>query len=99
MSVLTATAGLLDQFPDAVRAACDCLTIRDLRFTRIRVHLKLAEHPVANDFQMKLAHSGDDGLSGIFVGVNAKSGIFLGESLQRDPHFFLIQFCLWLNRH
>src|SRR5207245_3469302 len=95
VTVLSATAGLLDQFPDAVRAACDCLTIRDLRFARVRVHFELTEHTIANDFQMQLAHSGDDGLSAIFVGVSAKRRMFLCAWLRRQPASVLTLFCLW----
>ena len=75
------------------------LAIRDLRFARICVHFELAEHAIANDFQVQLAHAGDDRLAGIFVRVNAECRIFLSETLQRDPHLFLIQFCLWLDSH
>src|SRR5207249_6611833 len=44
VAVLSATAGLLNQFPDALSAACDRLTIRDLWFACIRVHFELTEH-------------------------------------------------------
>ncbi len=99
MAILTATARLLDQFPHAVRVRRDRFTIRDLRFSRICVHFELAEHAVTNDFEMQLAHAGDNRLAGIFMRINAKGRILFGESLQRDCHFFLVQFCFWLNRH
>ena len=99
MAVLTATAGLLDQFADAMRAAGDGFAIRDLRFTRIRIDFEFAEHAVANDFQMQLAHACNDRLAGIFMGVNAEGRIFFREPLQSDAHFFLIQLCLRLDRH
>src|SRR6266513_3768752 len=99
MAVLTAPARLLDQFADAVRATSDSLAIRDLRFTRIRIHLEFAEHPIANDLQMQLAHACNDGLAGIFMGVNAEGWILFREPLQRYAHFFLIQLRLRLDRH
>ncbi len=67
VAVLTAAARLLDQLPDAVRAGRDRFTIRDLRFAGVRIDLEFAEHAVANNFQVQLAHSGDDRLAGIFV--------------------------------
>ena len=88
VAVLTATAGLLDQLAYAVRAAGDRFAIGDLRLARVRVHLELAEHAVANDFEMQLAHAGDDRLAGVFVRVNAEGRIFFGETLQRDRPSF-----------
>ena len=88
VAVLTAAAGLLDQFAFAMRAAGDRFAIRDLRFARVRVHLELAEHAVANDFQMQLAHAGDDRLAGVFVRVDAESRIFFGQTLQARCPFF-----------
>ena len=99
MSILTAAAGLFNQLADAVRVRGDRFAIGDLRLARVGVHFELAKHPVANDFQVQLAHPGDDGLAGVFVRINAESRVFFCEALQRSRHFFLIQFCLRLNRH
>ncbi len=82
-----------------MRIAGDRFAISDLRLARIRIHFELTEHPVANDFEVQLAHPGDDRLTGIFMRINAERWVLLRESLQRDCHFFLIQFCLWLDRH
>src|ERR1700731_3870485 len=87
MAVLTSTARLFDQLADAVRVGGDCFPIRDLRFARVRVHFEFAEHAVANDFQMQLAHAGDDGLAGVFVGVNLEGRIFLGQTRRRPALF------------
>ena len=99
MAVLTATAGLLDQLAFAVRAAGDGFAISDLRLARVRVDLELAEHAVANDFQMQLAHAGDDRLAGVFVGVRHGRSDLLPQPLQRDAHLFLVQLRLRLDRH
>ena len=88
MAILTAAAGLLDQLAYAVRAAGDCFAIRDLRFARVGVDFEFAEHAVANDFKMQLAHAGDDRLAGVFVRVNAERRIFFSQTLQRDRPFF-----------
>src|SRR5207248_6498323 len=71
VAVLTATTGLFDQLANAVRTRGNSLAIRDLRFARVCVYLELAEHPVANDLQVQLAHPGDNRLTGVFVRVNA----------------------------
>ena len=68
VAVLTAAAGLLDQFAFAVGRLGDRFAIGDLRLARVGVDLEFAEHAVANDFQMQLAHAGDDRLAGVFVG-------------------------------
>ena len=99
MAILTATAGLFDQLANTVRARGNGLAIRDLRFARVCVDFELAEHTIANDFQMQLAHAGDDRLARVFVRVNAECRIFFGKTLQCDAHLFLIQFCLWLDGH
>ena len=84
---MTAAAGLLDQLAFAVRPAGDGFAIGDLRLARVRVDLELAEHAVADDFQVQLTHAGDDRLAGIFVGVNTERRIFFGEALERVAIF------------
>ena len=90
VAVLTATARLLDQLANAVRVGRDRFTIGDLRFAGVGIDFEFAKHAVANNFQMQLAHAGDDCLAGIFVCINAEGRIFFGETLQRDRHLFLI---------
>src|SRR5438132_984441 len=87
VAVLTPAAGLFDQLANTVRTARDRFAIRDLRFARIRVDFEFAEHAVPDNFQMQLSHAGNDRLASIFVGVNAKSRVFLGQTLQGDAHF------------
>jgi hypothetical protein len=99
VAVLTATTGLFDQFTNTVRTRGNGLAIRDLRFARVRVDFEFAEHSIANDFQVQLAHPGNDRLAGVFMCVNSECRIFFGKTLQRDAHFFLIQFRLWLDGH
>src|SRR5205085_5788880 len=75
------------------------LPISDLGFAGVRIYFELPEHSVADNFEMQFAHAGDDGLAGVLVRIHAESWIFFSQALQRDAHFFLIQLCLWLNRH
>ena len=46
---------------------------------------------------MKLAHTGDYGLTRLFVGVGLEGGIFLCQLLKRDSHLFLTGFGLRLD--
>ena len=39
---------------------------------------------------MQLAHTGNDGLAGLFVGLDAERWIFLSQALQGNTHFFLV---------
>ena len=99
VAVLAAATGLLDQFAFAVRRRGDRLAIGDLRLARVRVDLELAQHAVANDLEVQLAHAGDDRLAGVFVGEDLEGRIFFGQPLQRDRHLFLVLLRLRLDRH
>ncbi len=88
VAVLTATAGLLDELAFAVGRRGDRFAIGDLRLAGVGVHLELAQHAVADDFEVQLAHAGDDRLAGFFVGEDAEGRIFFGEALQRDRPSF-----------
>jgi hypothetical protein len=81
VAVLTAPARLLDQLALAVCWRGDRLAVSDLRLARVRVDLELAEHTIADDLQVELAHSGDDCLAGVFVREDFESRIFFREAL------------------
>ena len=51
---------------------------------------KLALHAVDDDFQVQLAHAGDDGLARLFVGTHAEGRVFGGQTRQGDAHLFLV---------
>jgi len=52
-----------------------------LRCPGVAIHLEFALEPVANDFQVQLAHARDDELAGFLVVETAERRIFLGEPL------------------
>src|SRR5713226_6974663 len=54
---------------------------------------------VANDFQVQLAHAGDDELAGFFVGEAAKRRVLFREALQPFGHFFPVGLGLGFNGH
>ena len=99
MAVLAAAAGLLDELAYAVGGLGDGFAIGDLRLAGVRIHLELAQHAVADDFQVQLAHAGDDRLAGVFVGEDAEGRVFFGETLEGDAHFFLVDLGLGLDGH
>ncbi len=98
VAVLAAATGLLDELAFAVRRLGDRFAIGDLRLAGVRLHLELAQHAVADDFQVQLAHAGDDRLAGFFVGEDAERRIFFREALERDAHLFLVDLGLRLDR-
>ena len=99
VAVLTASAGLLDQFSFAVGRGENGFLVGDLRFAGVRLDLELAHHAVADNFEVQLAHARDDRLAGFLVGEDAESRVFLGEALQCDTHLFLVDFGLRLDGH
>ena len=57
----------------------NCFAVGHLWLTDGRVDLELTEHAVDEHLEMQFAHSGDDGLRGVFVGTNLEGRIFFGE--------------------
>ena len=99
MAVLTAAAGLLDEFALAVGWREDGFLVSDLRLAGVRLDLELAHEAVADDFEVEFAHAGDDGLAGVFVRENAEGRVFLSEALESVGHLFLIDLGLRLDGH
>ena len=46
---------------------------------------------------MKLTHTGDDGLTGLFIGIALKGRILFCKLLKSDTHLFLTCFGLRLD--
>ena len=82
MTVLPFPAGLSDKFTfNILHRFTQGFTVGDLRTTNVRLNAKLALHTVDDDLQMQLAHPGDDGLTGLFVRVQAERRIFRRQAL------------------
>ncbi len=86
LTLTTALAGILGILIDSLG---DGLLVGDLRRADIRLDLELAEQTVDDDLQMELAHTGDDGLTGLFVRVGLERRVFLSQLHQRDAHLLL----------
>ena len=95
MTVLTATTGLSLVLRLVVNLLADGLLVCNLRVTYIRLNLELAQKSVDDDLQVKFAHAGDDGLSGLFIRIGTEGRVFLSELRQCDAHLFLT--CLRLR--
>ena len=65
VAVLTAAAGLLDMFVLAFGGLQNRLAIGHLRAAHVRLHAELAHHAVDDNFQMQLAHAGNQRLARI----------------------------------
>jgi hypothetical protein len=87
VAVLAAAAGLAHELALGFDRAADGLAVGHLRLADVGLHLELALHAVDDDFEVQLAHAGDDGLAGLLVGVHAERRIFLRQALQRQPIF------------
>ncbi|SAJ32568.1 Uncharacterised protein [Enterobacter cloacae] len=82
MTVLPFPAGLSDKFTFYIlHRFTQGFTVGDLRTTNVRLNAKFTLHAVNDDLQMQLAHPGDDGLSGLFVRVQAKRRILRSQAL------------------
>ena len=99
MAVLAATAGLADEFAFALGRLGDGFAIGDLRRAGVGVHLEFALQPVADDFQMQLAHARDDELAGLLVGETTERRVFLGQPLQAFGHLVAVLLRLRLDGH
>ena len=99
VTVLAASARLLDELALAVRRNKDRFLVGDLRLARVGLDLEFPEHAVPNDLEMQLTHAGDDRLAGLLVGEDAEGWIFFGEALKCIRHLFLIELGLGLDGH
>ena len=98
MAVLAAAAGLADELALGVHdGLAGGLAVGDLRLTDVAINLELATQTVDDDLEVQLAHAGDDGLTGLVVGVDLEGRVLLGELGQAHGHLVLLGLGLGLN--
>src|SRR5574343_570677 len=68
-----------------------------LGLAHVGFHTELALHAVHDDFQVQLAHAGNDGLAGFLIGPHAERWVFRSQARQGDTHLFLIGLGLGLH--
>ena len=79
MAVLAAAAGLLNVFAFAFGFPANRFAVGHLRPAHVGLHAVFAQHAVDDNFQVQLAHAGNQRLSGIGIGMDAEGRIFLRE--------------------
>lgn len=82
---------------DALDGLADRLAVRDLRLADVRLDAEFALHAVDEHFEVKLAHTTDDGLAGLLVGVHLEGRVLLGEALDGDTQLLLVTLGLGLD--
>ena len=97
MTVLALTAGLTLVLFFVSNSLADGFTISNLRCANVCFHLELAEQTVHDDFQVQLAHAGDDGLAGFLIRPSAEGGVFFSQLCQSDAHLLAASLGLGLD--
>lgn len=96
MTELTTTTGLTNELAfDLDVVLGDGFTVGNLRLTDVRLNVELATHTVDENVEVQLTHTGNDGLTSLFVGLDTERRVFLSQFAQRDTHLFLV--CLGLR--
>ena len=76
VTVLSTTTRLLCILAVNVNGLGKGLLVSNLRSAYVSLYVELTQQTVYDNIQMKLAHTGDNGLSGLFVCTNLESRIF-----------------------
>ena len=98
MAILALAARLAHELAiDVSGRLANGFAVGHLRLADVGFHAELALHPVDDDFQVQLAHAGNDGLTRFFIGAQTERWVFLGQTAQGDTHFFLVGLGLWLD--
>src|SRR5690606_5505860 len=90
VTVLATTAGLLGELAFLLHRLADGFAVGHLRGAHVGFTVEFALHAIDDDFEVQLAHAGDDGLAGFFVGTHAEGRIFLSQTTQGDAHLLLV---------
>src|SRR5579883_642889 len=80
VTILTTTTCLTDEATFGFRGLGDCLAVGDLRLTDVRLDAELAQHPVDDNFEVKLTHTRDNGLPRLGIGANSERWVFFGQA-------------------
>src|SRR5690606_24851031 len=97
MTILATTTRLTHELAFLLDRLANRFTVRHLRRTNIRLDVELALHAINDDIQVQLAHTGNNGLSGLLVRTHAERRVLLGKTAKRKTHLFLV--CLGSRFH
>src|SRR5690554_2927785 len=98
VTVLTTTTGLTYELAFLLNTGTNGFAVSNLRLTYVRFYLELALETVNDDVEVQLAHTGNNGLTRLFVRMNTERRVFLCQTLQRQAHFLLVSLGLGLYR-
>ena len=98
VSELTTTTGLLLVNLAELYRSRDSLAVSHLRTTLVTLYLELTFQTVDDDLQVKLTHTGDDGLAGLLVGLNGERRILLGQLSKTYTQLIEVSLALRLYR-
>ena len=97
VTVLALTTGLTCVLGLLVGLLADGLTVSNLGCTHVCLNLELTQQTVNDDLQMQLAHTSNDGLTGLFIGVGLEGRILFCQLCQRDAHLLVTSLGLRLD--
>ena len=97
VTVLALTTGLTCVLGLLVGLLADGLTVSNLGCTHVCLNLELTQQTVNDDLQMQLAHTSNDGLAGLFIGVGLEGRVLFGQLCQRDAHLLVTSLGLRLD--
>src|SRR5690554_3911355 len=98
VTVLTTTTGLTHELAFLLNTGTNGFAVSNLRLAYVRFYLELALETVNDDVEVQLAHTGNNGLTRLFVRMNTERRVFLCQTLQRQAHFLLVSLGLGLYR-
>ena len=99
VTVLTRTARLTLVLGLVVDLLADAFLISNLRSADVSLNLEFTQKSVNDYFEVQLAHSGDNGLTGFLIGVALEGRVFLGKLGEGKSHLLLTGLGLGLNSH
>ncbi|CDD47805.1 putative uncharacterized protein [Firmicutes bacterium CAG:534] len=89
VTILSTTTGLLSVLGVNIYSLCKGFLVSNLRCTYICLYLKLTKKSVYDDLQVKLTHTGDNGLACFLICMSTESRIFLCQLCKRLAHLAL----------
>ncbi len=98
MGVLTAAAGLLDVLVLMVDRRGNRFAVCDLRRTNVAIDVELAFQTVHDDFEVELAHAGDNRLGSLLVERDHEGGVFHRKSVESRAELFVVAAGFGLHR-
>ena len=98
MAVLSTSAGLLRVLGVHFHFLGERFLVSNLRSAYIGLHLEFTQQTVHNDLQMQFAHTCDNGLACLRIGVGTEGRILLCQLRQRLAHLALAGLGLGLDR-